>query len=99
MQPVFSPIGNWSAAPNDSVAFRFIAANVHPDHDTMANFRHRFLPQLSKLFVQILMIAHQLNVLKLGSVSLGGSKFKANVSKHKALSYEHACKLETQIKS
>jgi transposase len=83
----------------DSVAFRFIAANVHPDHDTIANFRRRFLPQLGKLFIEILMIAHQLNVLKLGSVSLDGSKIKANASKHKALSYKHACKLETQIKA
>jgi transposase/IS5 family transposase len=83
----------------DSVAFRFIAANTHPDHDTIANFRRRFLPQLSKLFVEILMIAHQLKVLEMGSVSLHGSKVKANASKHKALSYEHACKLETQIKA
>jgi transposase/IS5 family transposase len=83
----------------DSVAFRFVAANVHPDHDTIANFRRRFLPQLGKLFVQILMIAHQLNVLRLGSVSLDGSKVKANASKHKALSYDHACKLEEQIKA
>jgi transposase len=81
----------------DSVAFRFIAANAHPDHDTIATFRRRFLPQLGKLFAQILMIAHQVNVLKLGSISLDGSKVKANASKHKALSYEHACKLEKQI--
>lgn len=83
----------------DSVAFRFIAANSHPDHDTIANFRRRFFPQLDALFVQILLIAHQMNVLKLGSVSLDGSKVKANASKHKALSYEHACKLEAQIKA
>jgi transposase len=83
----------------DSVAFRFIAANRHPDHDTIATFRKRFLKELSGLFVQILMIARQMNVLKLGSVSLDGSKVKANASKHKALSYEHACKLEIQLKS
>jgi transposase len=83
----------------DSVAFRFIAANSHPDHDTIATFRRRFLPQLNKLFAQILLIAHQMDVLKLGSVSLDGTKVKANASKHKALSYEHACKLETQIKA
>lgn len=82
----------------DSVAFRYIAANSHPDHDTIANFRRRFLPQLGELFTQILMIAQQMKVLKLGSVSLDGSKIKANASKHKALSYEHACKLEAQIK-
>ena len=83
----------------DSVAFRFIAANRHPDHDTIATFRKRFLKELSGLFVQILMIARQMNMLKLGSVSLDGSKFKANASKHKALSYEYACKLEVQLKS
>ena len=83
----------------DSVAFRFIAANSHPDHDTIANFRKRFLSQLGELFVQILLIARQMKVLKLGSVSLDGSKIKANASKHKALSYGHACKLEVQIKA
>lgn len=83
----------------DSVAFRYVAANTHPDHDTIANFRRRFLPQLGELFAKILMIAQQMNVLKLGSVSLDGSKVKANASKHKALSYEHACKLEAQIKA
>jgi transposase len=83
----------------DSVAFRFIAANSHPDHDTIATFRKRFLKELSGLFVQILMIARQTNMLKLGSVSLDGSKVKANASKHKALSYEYACKLEVQIKA
>jgi transposase len=83
----------------DSVAFRFIAANSHPDHDTIATFRRRFLPQLNKLFAQILLIAHQIEVLKQGNVSLDGSKIKANASKHKALSYEHACKLEEQIKA
>jgi transposase len=82
----------------DSVAFRFIAANSHPDHDTIASFRRRFLPKLSDLFVQILLIARQMKVLKLGSVSLDGSKIKANASRHKALSYDHACKLEAQLK-
>jgi len=83
----------------DSVAFRYIAANTHPDHDTIAAFRKRFLKELSGFFVQILMIAHQTKLLKLGSVSLDGSKVKANASRHKALSYEHACKLETQLKA
>lgn len=82
----------------DSVAFRFIAANAHPDHDTIATFRRRFLPQLRELFIHILRIAHQMSVLKLGSVSLDGSKVKANASKHKALSYDYANRLETQLK-
>lgn len=83
----------------DSVAFRYIAANSHPDHDTIASFRRRFLPEIKGLFVKILMIAHEMEVLKLGAVSLDGTKVKANASKHKALSYEHANKLEAQIKA
>ncbi len=82
----------------DSVAFRYVAANSHPDHDTIATFRRRFLPKLKELFVQILMIAVEAGVLKLGSVSLDGTKMKANASKHKALSYGHACKIENKLK-
>lgn len=83
----------------DSVVFRYIAVNSHPDHDTIANFRKRFLKELTGLFVEILLVARQMGVLKLGNVSLDGSKVKAHASKHKALSYEHACKLEAQLKN
>ena len=76
------------------MAFRCIAANKHPDHDTIAEFRRRFLPQLKQIFVEILTIPHQMKVLKLGKVSIDGTKVEANASKHKALSYGHACKLE-----
>ncbi len=85
------------AATYDSVAFRYITANTHPDHDTIANFRKRFLEELKPLFAQILVIAHRMGVLKLGKISLDGTKVKANASKHKALSWEHACRLEKQI--
>ena len=87
------------AATYDSVAFRYIAANTHPDHDTIATFRKRFLDELKTLFAQILMIAHEMGVLKLGSVSLDGTKMKANASKHKALSWQHACGLQEQIRA
>ena len=86
-------------ATYDSVAFRYIAANTHPDHDTIANFRKRFLPQIEDLFVQILMFARETGVLKVGKVSLDGTKVKANASKHKALSYGHIKKLEAQLKA
>lgn len=86
-------------ATYDSVAFRYIAANDHPDHDTIATFRKRFLPLLTPLFVQILLIAQQMGCLKLGKVSLDGTKIKANASKHRALSWKHACKLERQLKA
>ena len=81
------------------MAFRCIAANDHPDHDTIAAFRRRFLPDLAPLFVQILLIARQLGILKLGKVSLDGTKIKANASKHRALSWKHARKLEAKLKA
>jgi transposase/IS5 family transposase len=83
----------------DSVAFRYVAANLHPDHDTIANFRKRFLKELSALFVQILGIAREMGVLKLGKVTLDGTKVQANASKHSALSWEHANRIEAQLKA
>ena len=85
-------------ASYDSVAFRFITGNQHPDHDTISTFRQRFSPQLQGLFVQILTIAKETGVLKLGTVSLDGTKIQANASKHQALSWQHACKIEQQLK-
>lgn len=87
------------AATYDSIAFRYVAANQHPDHDTIATFRRRFLSELGALFVQILVLAAEMGLLKMGTVSLDGTKVKANASKHTALSWEHACKLETQLKA
>lgn len=86
-------------ATHDSVAFRYVTANQHPDHDTIANFRQRFLKQLSAVFVQILSVAQQMGVLKVGKVSLDGTKVQANASKHSALSWEHACKIEAQLQA
>ena len=86
-------------ATYDSVAFRYIAANTHPDHDTIATFRKRFLSELESLFVQILMVAQSAGFLKVGKVSLDGTKIKANASKHKALSYAYANKLQEQLEA
>lgn len=86
-------------ATYDSVAFRFVSANTHPDHDTIATFRKHFLDQLQPLFVQILVIASEMGIMKLGKVSLDGTKVKANASRHHALSWGHACKLEKQLQA
>ena len=80
---------NLERATYDSVAFRFIAANEHPDHDTIATFRRRFLEQIEALFVQVLGVAREMGVLKLGTVALDGTKIHANASRHSALSHEH----------
>ena len=85
-------------ATYDSVAFRFIAANQHPDHDTIATFRRRFLKQIEALFVQVLVMAREMGVLKLGTVALDGPKIHANASRHSALSYERAGQIEMQLR-
>lgn len=86
-------------ATYDSVAFRFIAANQHPDHDTVANFRKRFLKEIEGLFVTVLTLARQMGMLTLGTVALEGTKLHANASRHSALSYSHAQKIEVQLKA
>jgi len=86
-------------ATYDSVAFRFIAANEHPDHDTIAAFRRRFLQQIGTLFVQVLGVAREMGVLKMGTVALDGTKIHANASRHSALSYERAGKIEAQLQA
>jgi transposase len=88
---------NIERATYDSVAFRFIAANDHPDHDTLATFRRRFLGEIEKLFVQVLMLAREMGVLRLGTVALDGTKIRANASRHSALSYGYAQKLEARL--
>src|ERR1700751_1444257 len=90
---------NIEQASYDSVAFRFIAANEHPDHDTIATFRQRFLQEIEALFVQVLLLAREIGVLKMGTVALDGTKIHANASRPSALSYEHAGKIETQLKA
>ena len=84
-------------ATYDSVAFRYISGDEHPDHDTIANFRKRFLAELEGLFKQILVLAKTMGVLRLGRVSLDGTKMQGNASKHKAMSWGHATKLERQL--
>ena len=86
-------------ATYDSIAFRFIAANDHPDHDTIAAFRSRFAEHIEDLFVQVLMLARVAGVLKVGMVALDGTKIHANASRHHALSYGRICKIEAQLKT
>lgn len=86
-------------ATYDSVAFRYLAAGTHPDHDTLATFRRRFLDEVADLFVQVLELAREMKLLKLGNVCLDGTKIHANASRHSALSHGHIEKLEVQLKA
>jgi transposase len=86
-------------ATYESVAFRFIAGNMHPDHDTLAAFRRTFLPELREVFVQVLLLAQEAGVLKLGTISLDGTKVHADASKRKAVSYKRLLELEAQLRT
>ncbi|MCK4728502.1 MAG: transposase [Desulfobacterales bacterium] len=84
-------------ATYESIPFRYIAGNLHPDHDTIASFRKTFLSEIRVLFVQVLLLAHTAGVLKLGNISLDGSKVHADASKSKAVSYKRLLELEVQL--
>jgi transposase len=85
-------------ATYESVPFRYVAANMHPDHDTIASFRKTYGKEFENIFLQVLTIASEMGIVKLGNVSTDGTKIEANASKHKALSWEYAKKLEQQLK-
>jgi transposase len=85
-------------ATHENIPFRFIASGLHPDHDTIANFRKTFLAEIQELFVQILLLAQEAGVFKLGNISIDGSKIHADASKHHAVSYKRLIELETQLR-
>lgn len=86
-------------ATYESLPFRFVAGGLHPDHDTIANFRKTFLLQLQELFVQVLLLANEVGVLKVGNISLDGSKIHADASKSKAVSHKRLLELETRLRT
>jgi transposase len=86
-------------ATYDSLAFLFIAANAHPDHDTLATFRKRFAKEFEAVFVQVLQVARENQLSRFGTVSLDGTKMHANASRHSALSDGHAEALEAHLKA
>jgi len=83
----------------ETIPFHFIAGGLHPDHDTIANFRKDFLPEIQELFVQILVVAHMMGLLKLGNISLDGTKIHADASKHNAVSYQRLLELESKLEA
>ena len=85
-------------ATHESIPFRFIAGGLHPDHDTIANFRKTFLGEIKELFVQTLLLAQAAGVLKMGNISLDGSKIRADASKSHAVSYKRLLEIESQLR-
>lgn len=81
------------------IPFRFIASNMHPDHATIAQFRGQFLVELKDLFVQLLLLAQEMDYLQVGNVSLDGSKIHADASKSKAVSYKRLLVIEAHLQA
>ena len=86
-------------ATYDEVPYRVLAADQHPDHDSLAEFRRRHLDALAGLFVQVLQLCQAAGLVKLGHVALDGTKIKANASKHKAMSYGRMTMTEQQLEA
>jgi len=86
-------------ATYEAAPFRFIAGNLHPDHDTIASFRKTFLPDLQELFVQVLLLAQTMGLLKLGNISIDGTKIHADASKSKAVSYKRLLEVESHLRA
>jgi transposase len=84
---------------HEDVAFRVLAGNQHPDHDTIADFRQRHLQIVAKLFMQVLRLCQKAGLVKLGHVCIDGTKVKANASKHKAMSYERMNETEKRLQA
>ena len=85
-------------ATHEDVAFRYLSADTHPDHDTIAAFRKRHLATLAGLFVSVLLLCKKAGLVKLGHVAIDGTKIKANASKHKAMSYERMEETEQRLR-
>jgi len=84
-------------ATHDDVAFRVLSCNQQPDHDSIAEFRKRHLPELAKLFVQVLELCQRAGLVKLGHVAIDGTKIKANASKWQTMSYARMSEAEQEL--
>ncbi len=80
------------------IGVRFVSANQHPDHDTIATFRRENFAAVSESFLQVLLLARELKLLKVGVVSVDGTKLDANASKHRSVRYDRAGELVAQLK-
>ena len=85
-------------ATRRDLGVRFVAANNHPDHDTIASFRRANMAAVAESFLQVLLLAKELKLVKVGVVSVDGSKFAADASKHRSVRYDRAGELIEQLR-
>ena len=83
----------------DNLAFRYLSADQHPDHDTLAVFRQEHLEALAGLFVQALRLCQKAGLVKLGNVAIDGTKIKANASTHRSVDYQKISEREQHWRS
>jgi len=83
---------------HEEVAFRVLGAHNFPKHRTICDFRALHLEEFSALFVQVVKLARECGLAKLGTIAVDGTKIKANASRHKAMSYERMLKVEAEFK-
>ena len=84
-------------ATHEDVAFRYLSADQHPDHDTIASFRQRHWEALAQLFGEVLKLCREAGLVKIGKVALDGTKMAANASRRKSLNYREAEQREAQL--
>lgn len=84
---------------HEDVAFRVLAAGNFPAHRTIREFRALHLKEFSELFVQVVRLAREMGLVKLGTVAVDGTKVKANASRHKATSYDRMRKAEAELQA
>ncbi len=84
---------------HEDVALRVLGAGNFPAHRTISDFRAFHLKELSELFVQVVRLAREMGLVKLGTIAVDGTKVKANASRHKAMSYGHMLKAEAELKA
>ena len=84
---------------HEDVAFRVLGAGNFPAHRTIRDFRAFHLKELSELFVQVVRLAREMGLVKLGTIAVDGTKLKANASRHRAVSYGHMLKAEAELKA
>ncbi len=84
---------------HEDVAFRVLGANNFPKHRTICDFRALHLEEFSALFVQVVKLARECGLAKLGTIAVDGTQIKANASRHKAMSYERMQKTEAELKA
>lgn len=87
-----------AAKLHEDVALRVLAAENYPAHRTLSDFRALHLQELAALFVQVVRLARECGLVKLGTVAVDGTKLKANASRHKAMSYDRMVKAEAELK-